>query len=226
MDTYNFQLKTRRIKYMTKTRVVLFTITLVLIAVFTFGITYLLKLSSKYEVCRKRIDINDLFMNQNNSDCDQSLSAKNDKFKINMHDTRLSKNLIRLPKNLIPYYYQLYFIANFNDEIEPTDYIGTVRIFMKCNNETNKLILNVKNLQIDETSITMEHTTDLNVKFNITNISINKANELLIIEFDKHLKNNHNYTVFINFRGFLKDDDHGLFRLSYLDKFGNKRYLN
>jgi hypothetical protein len=215
MDTYNFQLKTKRIKYITKTRIALFTITLILIATFSFGITYLIKLSTKYEVCRKTKDMNNN-QNQNISECNQSISTKNEKYRTSLHENRL-------PKNLIPYYYQLYLIANFNDEIEPTDYIGTVRIFMRCNNETNKLILNVKNLEIDETFITMEHTTDTSIKYNIINISINKSNELLIIEFDKYLKINQNYTVFINFRGFLNDDDHGLFRLSYLDKFGNKK---
>ena len=220
MENYNFRLKTRQIKYFTKTRIVLLTVTFFLILAFSFGITYLIKLSSKYEACKaKRLNNNDSFSISNYSNCEHVISTRTDKLTmtINMNENRL-------PKNLLPYYYQLFFIANFNDEIEPIDYTGTVLIFFKCINVTNKLILNVMNLEIDETSIIMEGITDTNIKFSINKISINRDKELLIIENGENFKNNHNYTVYIQFKGFLKDDDIGLFRLSYFDKFRNRKY--
>jgi hypothetical protein len=137
----------------------------------------------------------------------------------------LNSNEIRLPKNIIPYYYQLYFKFHFTNETEPSDYLGTVRILMKCNNKTNKLILNVKSLEIDESSIIIEDLNDPNIKININNTTIINYKEVLIIEFEENFEVNHNYTISIDFKGFLRDDDHGLFRLSYLDKVGNKKYV-
>ena len=155
-----------------------------------------------------------------------NLSRNNLKrFVVNTGNSKRNLNLneIRLPKNLTPYYYELYFIFDFNNEIEPTDYIGKVRIFMNCNDETNKLILNVKNLEINETSIVVEEVDNIHAKFNINNTSTNLYKQMLNIEFEENFEFNHNYSITIDFKGFLKDDDHGFFRQSYLDKRGNKK---
>ena len=204
MDKARLEAKRRRKNYFKKSRIVIFfTVASLLVAGFVVGFVFLIKSRTKYMVIEK---------------------AKNDEAFPNFESLTMNSNEYKLPMNLIPYYYDLYLITNFNHNIEPMDYNGTVEIHFKCIIETNKIILNTKNLEIDGSLIFVNDVVDSNITFNMINVTVDKRDELLIIELDRYFESNHNYTVYITFRGFLNDDDHGFFRLSYKDTFGNKRY--
>ncbi len=130
-----------------------------------------------------------------------------------------------MPKNLVPYFYQLNFMIDFDDFIEPTYYNSSVEIFFNCKIDTNRLILNAKYLEIDENSILVNDLSNLNNIFNLKNLTAKSSTEFLIMEFNQTFESNHNYSVLINFTGSINNvDDYGLLRISYLDKFGNIRY--
>ena len=131
----------------------------------------------------------------------------------------------KLPKNLIPYFYQLYFIIDFEDFIGPTDYNSTVEIFFNCKIKTSLLILNAKYLEVNEHSILVNDLSNINNSFNVKSLATNSSTEFLTIEFYQTFESNRNYSVSINFKGFINNiDDYGLIRLSYFDEFGIRRY--
>ena len=207
MEQYSFNKNGRQIRYFKKQSIILITIILLLVALFAIGLTYVFTLKSKYEACKKKHEKND----------------DDKKMSINIEKLTMNANEERLPANLIPYYYHLYLITNFSEDVEPLDYNGTVNIYFTCFIETNKILMNAKNLEIYDSSISVSDVADLNINFSFKSVIIEPSKERLIIEFDKNFEKNHNYTVYITFRGFLKDDDHGFFRLSYIDKLGKKR---
>ena len=116
--------------------------------------------------------------------------AKNDEAFPNFESLTMNSNEYKLPMNLIPYYYDLYLITNFNHNIEPMDYNGTVEIHFKCIIETNKIILNTKNLEIDGSLIFVNDVVDSNITFNMINVTVDKRDELLIIELDRYFESN------------------------------------
>ena len=128
-------------------------------------------------------------------------------------------NDYRLPRDLVPIYYDIKISTNFHDDIEPKDFNGTVKINFLCKNSTDKIILHAKNLLIKNISINID---DL-VSIKYLQIFYENDKQLLIIQlFDRLILNNH-YSVVIEYQGFLLNDNTGLYRASYLDSQNNKR---
>jgi aminopeptidase N len=132
---------------------------------------------------------------------------------------------IRLPKDLIPYYYDIKISTNFHGYIKPTEYNGTVGISFKCVNTTNKLIFHSKSLEIRNNSIKIQSINDTNVETTIKNIYYDSQNEFLIISLDSTFKPNQYYKVLIHFKGFIKNDYKGFFSSSFNDDKGIERWI-
>lgn len=206
IDKAKIERRKRKKSYFKKSRIIIFfVVALLLIAGFAVGFTFLVRSRSSY-IIEKKVTKYEI------------LEPNYEKLISDMNENN------KLPKNLIPFYYQLYFMINLSNSIEPFEYTGSVEIFFKCSNQTNKLIINSKNLEIDENSIAVKDLSDNNSNFTCRNLTAMDTNELLILEFNKSFLSNHEYSVFIRFKGFINSfDKHGLLRLSYYDTFGNKR---
>ena len=145
--------------------------------------------------------------------------------KIEVNGTNTS-NIIkinyRLPLDMRPYLYELTVLTDFNEFVEPVDFNGTVIIHMKCMKTTDKIILHVKELEIFNKTIKLVKSTTQEVL--IKSLSVDYEREFFIVELYEQLQIEGNYTLFIQYRGFIKEDNIGLYRSSYIDNQGKQRY--
>lgn len=125
----------------------------------------------------------------------------------------------RLPKNLVPYYYDLTIQPYFKVNQKPEYYIGIVHIKFTCVNDTNRLVLHMKELKIKNTSLKLKSSTHAgygqtsNFKW-----SHDEERDFFIAEFDqsKSFKANNNYTFSVEFKAHPKNDTIGFFQANIL----------
>ena len=127
----------------------------------------------------------------------------------------------RLPKHLSPYYYDLHVSTDLNDDIKMNSYNGSVKIYFKCLDVTNKIIFHARYLKILNETIQVFELNGENLKINKVAYEIDR--EFFIIELDSFLQINKNYSVYLNYNGNLKQDMAGFFKSSYIDANGKKR---
>lgn len=132
----------------------------------------------------------------------------------------------RLPDNLRPYHYDLKVQPFFNVTLMPDYYDAQIQIDFTCITPTNKLVLNMLNLDVNNDSIVIQSSMDLEFATNPSGIrwSIDTVAEIMTIEVPTpNFKANNNYTLLVSFRGYTRDDYIKFFRGSYLDSNGNRR---
>ena len=132
-------------------------------------------------------------------------------------------NEYRLPKDLIPFYYDLKIFTSFHALTQPNNFNGTVEIKFNCKSNTDRIVLNANNLIINDQSIIIKALNE-NIRFYISNVTNDQNKKLLNIKLTDYLKANHNYSVYIEYQGFLLDDNSGFYQASYIDKDNNQRF--
>jgi len=130
-----------------------------------------------------------------------------------------------LPRDLSPYFYEIFIKPYFTVTISPEYYDGNVLIKFKCLKNTSKIVLHMNQIEIDGSSIELRHLNGLlmNSKFEWTYV---EKTQFLIIEIlngSEALIQNNSYSIGIRFKGFLKNDNAGFYKSFYLDNDGNKR---
>jgi hypothetical protein len=129
-----------------------------------------------------------------------------------------------LPKNLVPYHYDLTIKPYFKVDEVPKFYEGLVIINFTCINDTHKLVLNMKNLDISYMLIHSDQDSDFTMIKDIS-WSLDHETHFFIADFgSKNFKANRNYTFTVKFKGFTENDNIGFYRSSYLDANKNKKY--
>jgi len=126
----------------------------------------------------------------------------------------------RLPNSLVPVLYDLFIEPNFTSTTKPENFQATVRIDFKCVHQTNKLTLNMKDLVLNRSTLSLSSTTDRSfVLLKNFSYSYDNESELFTAVFNKEhsFKPNNTYSFHVEFSGLLKDDNKGLFRSSYFD---------
>jgi flagellar basal body-associated protein FliL len=139
------------------------------------------------------------------------------------YKNEIETNEYRLPKDLVPYYYDLKFFTSFNSFTQPTNYNGTVEINFNCRTETNKIVLNAYNIAVKKESI-MIVDIDNGDRYAYSRPIYNHLKQILIIPLLKNLKSTHNYSIYIEYQGFLLFDNAGLYQASYIDAQNQSRY--
>ena len=129
----------------------------------------------------------------------------------------------RLPSDLKPSLYELTIWAYFNDTVEPVDFNGTVKIYFKCFKSTDKIIIHAKELEIFNNTIKVQHSVDNQIR--VKSLGFDYEREFCIIELSNQLKKDENYTLFIQYRGYIKEDNIGFYRSSYHDNDGKRRLV-
>ena len=133
----------------------------------------------------------------------------------------------RLPKNLVPYHYNILVKPQFVNLVNNGyTYEGEVTISFRCIEDTNRLIFHINKLLIVNstlkvTSLTDTPFTDI-VGFSWTN---DFERQFFVANLAQTFKANNNYTVFVQFTGYLTDDNAGFYRSSYLDNNQQRRWL-
>jgi hypothetical protein len=129
----------------------------------------------------------------------------------------------RLPKNLVPYHYDLTIKPYFKVDEIPRFYDALVVINFTCVHETNKLTLNMKNLELSHMVLTSESDSVFKMVRNIS-WTYDHESTFFTADFgDRSFKKNTNYSFAVKFRGFTDSDNIGFYRSSYLDSNKKKK---
>ena len=134
----------------------------------------------------------------------------------------------RLPTDLQPFKYDILmnfqFLTTYENNSFP--YEGDVTIYINCVKTTSSLVFHVRNLTIYNSTLSLKSSTDNTFKdINSFDWFIDYEREFFIANLSTSLKSGHNYTFNTKFRGFLKDDNKGFYRSSYVDDKNVTKWL-
>ena len=151
----------------------------------------------------------------------------NDWFLTNQNSVVSAKLNYRLPKNLLPYKYDVLSKFQFIDVVNGGfPYNGEVTILFNCIQDTSSLVLHVNKLDIDNSSLLLTSSTDGSFgELRAFNWYNDFTRQFFIANLTKSFKAGQNYTLFMKYVGYLTDDNAGFYRSSYIDKDGNKKWL-
>ena len=132
----------------------------------------------------------------------------------------------RLPTDLLPIHYDLWFEFQFEqDRNNSFPYHGQIKIQINCVKDTSKLILHVRNLDLDNTTLSLISSSDTAFgelkQFPWYN---DYARHFFVADLSNTLKAGNSYEFSVKFTGYLTDDNRGFYRSSYM-KNGTKVWL-
>ena len=127
-------------------------------------------------------------------------------------------NHYRLPNAVVPKQYVLQLITHLDPEQSNAfQYNGNVIILSDITEETNQIILHLRNLTIDEPEIKLKSLKyqDENC---ITSTAVNSLHDYFILKTCKPLRAGDKYSLEIPFSGVLSSKLNGYYRSKYTDK--------
>ncbi|XP_047132820.1 endoplasmic reticulum aminopeptidase 1 isoform X2 [Hydra vulgaris] len=139
---------------------------------------------------------------------------------------------IRLPLNVIPERYKIYLHPNITDN--KFGFTGTVRILINITEETDSVLLHIKDLNISEvkcyhgsSAMSKHKGPEDSQQVPVKDHLISVEHEFLMIRMkEQHeLEVGKQYTLFIRFNGRLSNGLEGFYKSSYTTSKGEKRYL-
>ncbi|XP_076764228.1 putative aminopeptidase-2 [Xylocopa sonorina] len=125
----------------------------------------------------------------------------------------------RLPEDITPKSYSIRVATNVS-ELDNFTFTGMVKINAVVATTTKSITLHSANLVNNNISVLVGNT-----KIPISKIDINETYDFLIIELNQELQPNQNLTITIEFTGYLNEEMRGFYRSSYIDSFGQTRWL-
>ncbi len=136
-----------------------------------------------------------------------------------LNEKEISAIQYRLPKDLSPINYDLFIQPFFKSNTMPEYYNASIRIDFACLKNTNRLVLNMKSIELYNKTLLLKSETDTN--FNTLaqfSYSYNNKTYIFTAEFDKNtFLSGHNYSFYADFKSSIKDDNIGIYRSSYSD---------
>lgn len=128
-----------------------------------------------------------------------------------------------MPTNFLPRHYDLTIKPYFNVNSEPKEFDGKVVIKMDCVENTSRLVLHMKDIDIYNVSISSDNDTGFVNRTNF-NWSYNNITDFFIAEFNSTIfLANKSYTFTAEYKGYSKNDNVGIYRSSYLDSNNQRR---
>lgn len=129
-----------------------------------------------------------------------------------------------MTQDLKPFYYDIFIQPYFTVTQEPQNYSANVIIKFKCDVETNKLILHMKDLVLDNSTLNVKSLNDSSLNYKISSKwSYNKINHFFTAVLPQNFKVNHSYEFTANLTGFSTDDELGFYKSSYNDSNNQTR---
>jgi hypothetical protein len=125
----------------------------------------------------------------------------------------------RLPTNLKPFEYEIYLKPYIGEAQlygnRSFTFDGQVRIFYTCLEPTSKIVLHELDLQIKRVVHGSQRQSQ---EIPMSQIEHDATREFLIINLRSNCQTNANYTLKIDYIGYLSTSLAGFYRSSYLDK--------
>ena len=133
----------------------------------------------------------------------------------------------RLPRTLIPSVYTVELFPDiYAENPENFTFSGSVTIEIFCNENTDNLTLNSRQLSLLENSVEIS-SSDRNVADpQFLSLSYNKDWQLVTFITKNQFIKGHNYSIMMNFTGPLLDDLQGLYYSSYKEGSATRYSLN
>ena len=129
----------------------------------------------------------------------------------------------RLPTNLVPDLYEISIKPYFTVHTVPNYYDGSVLITFICKRQTSKIVLHMNRLDIHEKTIQLK-SSDSELITSGFSLNYVQETQFLIIDYQNfYFKENNNYSIRIDFKGYLSNDNAGFYKSFYLDDEGNKK---
>lgn len=124
----------------------------------------------------------------------------------------------RLPSQLRPIAYDIFLQPYFTSTKAPESFLGKIRIDFNCSEDTNRLVLHMKDLVLNGSTLMVSSITDTNYMTlrNFTYCYDDDA-EVFLADFVQVFRRNHVYSFYVDFMGSLTNDNKGLYRSSYFD---------
>ncbi|KAJ2003455.1 hypothetical protein GGI04_000554 [Coemansia thaxteri] len=125
-----------------------------------------------------------------------------------------------LPTNVTPVHYDLLL----SPDLDALTYTGEVKIRIRINELTDKVVLHANELEIKEASLT-SNALRLDAPLNATSITLEKDDETAHLAFAQSLPAGADATLAIKFSGILNDLMVGFYRSKYTDAQGNTKNM-
>jgi len=141
-------------------------------------------------------------------------------------DTSQQKKSYRLPTNLVPYLYEIMVDVQFENETNKAFiYDGVVKMFFRCVEDTSDLVFHINQVDIDNNTLVVRSLND-NSFTNTSNFKWYRdfEREFFIANLTQKFKKGFNYTVTVHYTGYLKDDNTGFYRSSFIEN-GKRKWL-
>ncbi len=125
----------------------------------------------------------------------------------------------------MPHVYDLTVQPLFKPDIEPEKFNGTVKIEFSCEKDTNKLVMHMIDLTLDNSTIEVTSEADTQFKATAKNLiwSYDPITHFITFEFDTPFRKGFNYTFSVSYQGLVRTDLTGFYRTSYKDNDGKTR---
>lgn len=139
-----------------------------------------------------------------------------------LSNIRPSEINYRLPSNVIPSNYVITLDPLIEDD-DPKTFTGEVKITVHITEETESITLHYNDLSIDEIKVTQvtdgKEFSAVYEYDNVTHFCVIKIDS----EEDENIifKENEEYIITINYKGYHRSDMYGFYRSSYQDEDGN-----
>ena len=105
----------------------------------------------------------------------------------------------------------------------PEYYDASIRIDFKCLQNTFKLVLHMKDLKLDNSTLYINSSTHKDyVPQHRFFYTYDNDTQMFTAEFAEPFKQDNIYSFYVEFRGFLESDNKGLYRSSYINTFTNE----
>ena len=128
----------------------------------------------------------------------------------------------RLPKSLVPYYYDLKIDSKaFDTLLEPFNFDGEITIYFNALDlKVNSIVFHQFELDIILPSIIVK-INEREIKVEST--SYDNATDLFTVNLAEMLEVNRNYSIYMKYTGLLKSNNYGFYKSSYLNSNGTKK---
>ena len=122
----------------------------------------------------------------------------------------------RLPLSVLPLHYDLTIVPDFTT----FRFTGVVQIQLEVTQETQTILLNVNELEIQQVSFP-EVVSENNL---LDSFRVDPQSQRLIIQLSEPVEKTALLTLEIHFTGAINDSNAGFYRCEYLDRQGTQRY--
>ena len=134
----------------------------------------------------------------------------------------------RLPKNLVPYHYDLTIQPYFSVTEVPEYFMGQVAIHFRCVQPTHKFVIHMKDLEVYNSTIKISSSTDADFS-ELKGLKWDYDAEtsfltISLLSEGQVFRAGNNYTFESEYKGFSKNDNIGFYRTLYTDDNGVKKY--